>query len=170
MPVEAALRDPEPLGDVIYGEARPAPTRNDVETGVCPVLCGQARGRRPAAGERLLLHPQNILLSMSVLRGMDRLMPAMASDRPLPGPVQLFQRVFCELRPEAPVPYDQLYSPEVIFEDPLHRADGLDAVRRHFERLNGNLRVCRFEYGRAFVEAGEAVLSWTMKLELRRGP
>ena len=97
-------------------------------------------------------------------------MPAMASDRPLPGPVQLFQRVFCELRPEAPFPYDQLYAPDVVFEDPLHRADGLDAVRRHFERLNANLRVCHFEYGRAFVEADEAVLAWTMKLELRRGP
>lgn len=97
-------------------------------------------------------------------------MPATTPDARLPGPVQLFQRVFCELRPEAPFPYDQLYSPDVIFEDPLHRAEGLDAVRRHFERLNTNLRVCRFDYGRAFIEADEAVLSWTMKLELRRGP
>ena len=98
-------------------------------------------------------------------------MLATASDPRLPGPVQLFQRVFCERRPEVPFPFEQVYSPDAIFfEDPLHRADGLDAVRRHFERLNANLRVCHFEYGPAFVEADEAVLSWSMKLELRRGP
>jgi SnoaL-like domain len=101
---------------------------------------------------------------------MDLVMLAPASDPRLPGPVQLFQRAFRELRPETPFPYEQLYAPDVIFEDPLHRADGLAALRRHFERLNANLRVCHFEYGPAFVEADEAVLSWTMKLELRRGP
>jgi hypothetical protein len=53
-------------------------------------------------------------------------------------------------------------------------------VRRHFERLGANLRVCLFDYGPIFFApaetggttgpAGEAMLTWTMRLNLRRGP
>jgi hypothetical protein len=93
-----------------------------------------------------------------------------AFDPGLPQPVQLFQRAFHELRPGARFPYAELYAPDVVFEDPLHRAEGLDAVRAHFERLNANLRVCRFEYEPAFHDGPDAVLPWTMSLELRRGP
>jgi hypothetical protein len=95
----------------------------------------------------------------------------------LPAPVQLFQEVFRELRPNVAMPLERLYVPDVLFEDPLHRARGLEALRRYFQRLNANLRLCRFEYGPAFLMAGqapptatEAVLVWNMNLELRRGP
>jgi hypothetical protein len=93
-----------------------------------------------------------------------------AFDPELPPPVRLFQRAFHELRPEAAFPYTELYAPDVVFEDPLHRAEGLDAVRSYFERLNANLVVCRFEYEPTFHDHSRAVLPWTMNLELRRGP
>jgi hypothetical protein len=98
------------------------------------------------------------------------IMRSAAYDPQLPAPVLLFQRTFRELRPEAPFPYDDLYSPGVVFEDPLHRAEGVAALRAHFERLNGNLQLCRFEFGPTHFEDAEAVLSWTMQLQLRRGP
>ena len=88
----------------------------------------------------------------------------------IPGPVRTFQRAFRELRPEQAFPFEELYAAEVVFEDPLHRAEGLDAVRAHFDRLNANLRVCRLDFGSTFIERAEAALAWTMTLELRRGP
>jgi hypothetical protein len=93
-----------------------------------------------------------------------------AFDPHLPAPVLLFQRTFQELRPEAPFPYEQLYSAGVVFEDPLHRAEGVGALRAHFERLNSNLQLGQFEFGPTHFDDAEAVLSWTMRLQLRRGP
>jgi hypothetical protein len=98
------------------------------------------------------------------------LMTSPSLDSRLPQPVLLFQRAFHELRPDAPFPYADLYAPDVVFEDPLHRAEGLDAVRAHFARLNANLVVCRFEFEPTFHDHSRAVLPWTMRVELRRGP
>ncbi len=75
-----------------------------------------------------------------------------------------------ELRPDRLFPYDELYEPAVVFEDPLRRAEGLEAVRSHFHNLNRNLRVARFVFGSTLVQGQEAAISWTMTLELRSGP
>jgi hypothetical protein len=88
----------------------------------------------------------------------------------VPRPVQLFKDSFRELRPEQPFPYDQLYAPDIVFEDPLHRAEGLEALRRHFHALNRNLRIARFQFGTTVVQGQAAAVAWTMTLELRRGP
>jgi hypothetical protein len=93
-----------------------------------------------------------------------------ALDPRLPAPVQLFQRTFRELRPDSPFPYAELYAPDVSFQDPLTRAEGLDALRAHFDRLNANLRLALFDFQPTLTDGSEAFLPWTMRLELRRGP
>jgi hypothetical protein len=88
----------------------------------------------------------------------------------LPAPVQLFQDAFRELRPDRPFPYEQLYAPDIVFEDPLRRTEGLPALRKHFQTLDKNLRSARFDYSSTLVQGQEAAVFWTMTLELRRGP
>ena len=87
-----------------------------------------------------------------------------------PPVVQLFKDSFLELRPETDLPYEKLYEPDVVFQDPLRRTEGLVALRNHFQKLNRNLKVARFQFGPTFVQGTEAALAWTMTLELRRGP
>lgn len=64
---------------------------------------------------------------------------------------------------------DQIYDPSVVFEDPLHRVDGLVELRRYFAGLAHGLDECRFEFRQVMQtaaseagEPGQAVLVWTM--------
>src|SRR5687768_1852401 len=68
------------------------------------------------------------------------------------------------------MPLEQVYAPDIRFEDPFHRLDGLEALRRYFERLNSNLEVGRFRFGEELRSQDGAMLTWTAHLELRRGP
>lgn len=81
-----------------------------------------------------------------------------------------FRAMFTVLRPDSRMDLDGLYAHEVVFDDPLHHAEGLPALRAHFERLNANLREARFEFTDEVVSDGAAVLAWTMYVDLARGP
>jgi hypothetical protein len=87
-----------------------------------------------------------------------------------PPVVSTFLRVWSEIGPGRPLPLEELYAEDVVFEDPLHRVEGLPALRAHADRLNANLRRCRFEHGARLVGDGEAFLTWSMHIDLRRGP
>lgn len=84
--------------------------------------------------------------------------------------VRLFCQAFSEIGPGRPVPVDVLYEPSIVFEDPFGRFEGIEAVRAHFARFDRNVRRCWFEHGRAVVSGDEAMLPWTMHLDLVRGP
>ena len=67
---------------------------------------------------------------------------------------------------------DDLYHPEVKFQDPFHQVDGLAALKHYFERLYTNVDSCRFEFHRHLVHDHVAFLTWTMHLahpKLNRG-
>lgn len=73
---------------------------------------------------------------------------------------------------------DQIYDIDVVFEDPLHRVQGLIELRRYFSRLVRGLDECRFEFTDVIEQPGEddgpdqAVLLWQMQYrhrKLRRG-
>lgn len=101
-------------------------------------------------------------------------MHALAARSVAPGaldaahPVAVFCRVFTRLTPDTPMPLDELYTPDVRFEDPLHRLEGLDQVRQYFTRLNAGLVEGRFSFGEALVGDTTAMVPWTMHLSLRR--
>jgi len=61
-----------------------------------------------------------------------------------------------------------LYSEAVIFEDPLHRLEGRDALLAYFEQMAANLLECRFQIHQRLVNGGEAALWWTMDYRHRR--
>jgi len=84
--------------------------------------------------------------------------------------VNAWRDAFDRIEPGRPVPVDAIYADEVVFEDPFGRVEGREALRAHFAKLDANLRGCRFEHGPAVVGDGEAMLGWTMHLDLKRGP
>ncbi|MBB4862154.1 hypothetical protein HNP46_000992 [Pseudomonas nitritireducens] len=57
----------------------------------------------------------------------------------------------------------ELYSADVQFQDPLHRVDGLVALRRYFEALYANVREVRYDFhGFDEVAQGRGYLRWTL--------
>ena len=83
-------------------------------------------------------------------------------------PVSRFRRMFASIGPDRPMPLEGVYDPDVTFEDPLHRLQGLDELRAYFERLNAGLVAGRFVFEEPLVGEGAAALPWVMHLELRR--
>ena len=63
---------------------------------------------------------------------------------------------------------DEIYAPDVVFEDPLHRIAGLDALRDYFARMYQGVESIRFEFGAVLHSADEAMLTWTMHMRHRR--
>lgn len=85
----------------------------------------------------------------------------------LPLPVERFQRMFALLHPDERMPLDDVYAPGIVFEDPLHRLEGIDALRRYFGRLNAGLIEGRFAFEEPLHGTDAAMLPWTMRLTLR---
>lgn len=63
---------------------------------------------------------------------------------------------------------DALYDESVVFEDPLHRIQGLPALRTYFERLYADIHSCRFTFEAEVVQDDQAIMTWTMHLRHRR--
>jgi hypothetical protein len=86
--------------------------------------------------------------------------------------VARFQEVFRRLRHDNLGLLDEIYSPDVVFEDPLHRVVGLAELRRYFARMYAGVDAIDFEFDEPLVAPGRAMLSWTMRMthkRLRRG-
>lgn len=91
-------------------------------------------------------------------------------DHPLLNRVQTLYERFDPALVDA---LDQIYSDDVVFEDPLHRVEGLSALRRYFAGLVEGLDECRFEFADVLTESsseqgGQAVLFWTMHYRHRK--
>lgn len=91
-------------------------------------------------------------------------------DHPLLNRVQTLYERFDPALVDA---LDQIYSDDVVFEDPLHRVEGLSALRRYFAGLVEGLDECRFEFTDVLTESasgqgGQAVLFWTMHYRHRK--
>lgn len=91
-------------------------------------------------------------------------------DQPLLGNVQALYQRFDPALIDA---LDQIYSDDVVFEDPLHRVEGLPALRRYFAGLVEGLDECRFDFTDCLNEpdseqGGQAVLFWTMHYRHRK--
>lgn len=69
---------------------------------------------------------------------------------------------------------DQIYDSDVVFEDPLHRVEGLVALRRYFSGMVHGLEECGFTFNHILEQRGQAgepdqaVLLWTMHYRHRK--
>ncbi|WP_237065298.1 nuclear transport factor 2 family protein [Microbulbifer guangxiensis] len=67
---------------------------------------------------------------------------------------------------------DRLYDEGVTFCDPVHRVEGLPALKRYFAGMSEGLTSCRFEFDDAVLGNGNACLPWQMHYthrQLNRG-
>ncbi len=65
---------------------------------------------------------------------------------------------------------DELYTHDVEFEDPFHRLEGLDSLKRYFEHLYRGVADCRFEFSGRLESEQQIALAWKMHLRLTRRP
>lgn len=82
--------------------------------------------------------------------------------------VARFQQTFQALRRDNLSRLAEVYADEVIFEDPLHRVEGLAALTRYFERMYAGVDAIGFEFGEVLEAPGRAMFTWTMHMTHRR--
>jgi hypothetical protein len=80
--------------------------------------------------------------------------------------VSAFQRLYQSLGPGAVAfePLAEVYRNDLLFEDPFHRIEGLDALHEYFDALYRNVRSIRFVFHQHWMTADDAMLTWTMHL------
>lgn len=88
-----------------------------------------------------------------------------AKDRAV---IERFQALYLALRADTLHLLDGVYADTVIFEDPLHRVEGLAELKHYFQRMYAGVESISFEYGEVFPSAGQAMLTWTMHMTHRR--
>jgi hypothetical protein len=86
----------------------------------------------------------------------------------LPPLVARFQRIYQDLRRDTLSLLDEVYAADVLFEDPLHRIEGLPALKAYFARLYEGVDTIGFEFGEVMEGPGQAMLTWTMHMKHRR--
>ena len=79
-----------------------------------------------------------------------------------------FLQVYQELRHDTLQLLDEVYAQDIVFQDPLHRVEGLAELRRYFERMYQGVEEIRFDFGSVLQSGDEAMLTWTMHLRHRR--
>lgn len=60
---------------------------------------------------------------------------------------------------------DDFYDPKVVFQDPIHRLEGIAALKAYYQRLYSNVTSIRFEYGSGVESESVVSLEWRMFLK-----
>jgi len=95
----------------------------------------------------------------------------MAADVPAVeghGLVERFKQVYLELRHDTLDLLDGIYADDVVFEDPLHRVEGLAQLKSYFARMYAGVESIDFDYGEVLAGDAQAMLTWTMRMRHRR--
>lgn len=61
-----------------------------------------------------------------------------------------------------------IYSFDILFQDPVHKIEGLDNLERYFSKLNSNLENGKFKFTSEYVIENKAILEWEMVLATKR--
>ncbi len=92
----------------------------------------------------------------------------LADGAPASRLVARFRQTFQELRHDNLARLAAVYADDVLFEDPLHRVEGLAALTEYFERMYVGVESIGFEFGEVIEAPGQAMLTWTMHMTHRR--
>ncbi|MGD8177102.1 nuclear transport factor 2 family protein [Marinimicrobium sp. ARAG 43.8] len=57
---------------------------------------------------------------------------------------------------------EEIYDKNIVFQDPIHKVEGLPDLRRYFGGLMEGLEECRFAFNDRIEVPGKVVLVWTM--------
>ncbi|WP_299588388.1 nuclear transport factor 2 family protein [uncultured Microbulbifer sp.] len=81
------------------------------------------------------------------------------SSRTLVKDIQAYYRDFLV---RDPANLSKMYSDKVVFRDPLHRIEGLPALKSYFSGMSRGLTQCRFRFEEASITRDSACLPWYM--------
>ena len=73
-------------------------------------------------------------------------------------------RIYERLEPKSIESLREVYSENVIFEDPAHRIEGLENMLSYFNSMYENVNECRFEFESVLIDEELVALAWTMHL------
>jgi limonene-1,2-epoxide hydrolase len=59
---------------------------------------------------------------------------------------------------------NELYHPDIVFEDPAHRIEGSEALLAYFEELYRNINECEFKIEHCLGDDTSAYVRWVMTL------
>lgn len=62
---------------------------------------------------------------------------------------------------------ERFYDDEVVFEDPLGRIEGLDALRAYYENMYRNVTEISFHFGDGVTEGDTHVVTWEMRVRAK---
>jgi hypothetical protein len=79
-----------------------------------------------------------------------------------------FKDVFNRLNANNLELLQEIYRPDVRFEDPVHRLEGLPALSDYYRRLYQGVSSCRFDFEDEIVQGDRAALVWIMSFEHAR--
>ncbi|WP_020394892.1 nuclear transport factor 2 family protein [Thiolinea disciformis] len=80
----------------------------------------------------------------------------------LPDVLQRFKQVYERLAKDNLSALQSVYSPNIEFQDPLHRVQGYAAFESYFAALYTHLESCRFVIKGLFYQSNQACVTWTM--------
>jgi len=83
-------------------------------------------------------------------------------------PVDRFQHLYRELNRDRLHLLADVYAPEVVFVDPVHRVEGLSALTEYFRRMYEGVTDIGFDFEEVMAEDDRAFLTWTMRLRHAR--
>ena len=88
------------------------------------------------------------------------------------GPLDHFKDAFDRLNANTLDLLAEIYTPEVIFRDPVHELHGLPALRAYYGRLYDGVISCQFEFEDDVISGEQGMLVWIMRFQharFRRG-
>ncbi len=81
---------------------------------------------------------------------------------------RLFQDLFNSLDARNLHRLGEVYADHVVFEDPLHRVEGLPALTEYFQRMYKGVAEIRFDFEDVMQDDEGAMLTWVMHMRHAR--
>ncbi len=82
----------------------------------------------------------------------------------MPSVVEQFKETYGRLNAQSLGLLAELYTDDVVFQDPFRRLEGLGALTRYFAELYAHVETCSFTFEAEVVHAQQGVILWTMSL------
>jgi limonene-1,2-epoxide hydrolase len=76
--------------------------------------------------------------------------------------IEDFKQAYLQLNSENLALLATIYEPHVVFEDPMHRIEGLEPLTDYFRRMYQNVTHIHFEFGRELKQDAGHMLTWDM--------
>lgn len=76
--------------------------------------------------------------------------------------VEAFESMFLDFKNADLTTMADVYDPQVVFRDPVHRLTGLPELRTYLDKSRANLSSCKFVFDKRAIEGAEAFFQWRM--------